>query len=312
VTSQWVRSLRAPKRRIDPWEPLGHLWEDERTRDGQLLSTLTVFLAGAECPFTCVFCDLWRETLDGVTPPGALPAQLRKTLESAGPMIGPAAVKLYNASNFFEPRAVPPDDETEILELVAPFSRVTVECHPRLIGDRCLRFAERLAGTLEVAMGLETVHPQALSRLGKGMTLANFDRAAEVLRQAGIGLRAFVLVAPPFVPPDEAVAWAVRSAEHAFAQGAERVSLIPVREGNGALEALRQSGDFHPPRLEQLEEALERCLALDGGIVTADLWDARRFASCPECADVRLDRLDRMNRAGRAEPRTTCGACTGS
>jgi archaeosine synthase beta-subunit len=310
VTSQWVRSLRAPKRPIDPWAPLGHLWEEERTRDGGVLPALTVFLAGAECPFTCVFCDLWRETLDGATPPGALPAQIRKAMTAAGPFSGPAAVKLYNASNFFDPRAVPLEDEGEILELVAPFARVTVECHPRLVGDRCLRFAERLAGGLEVAMGLETVHPEILPRLDKGMTLADFDRAAEILRQSGIGLRAFVLLAPPFVPPEEAVDWAVRSAEHAFEQGAERVSLIPVREGNGALDVLRRTGDFHPPRLEQLEEALERCLAL--GIVTADLWDARRFASCPECAGARLDRLDRMNRAGRAEPRIACGVCKGN
>ncbi len=312
MTSPWVRSLRSPKRQIDSWAPLGHLWEEERSLDGGLLPALTVFLAGAECPFSCVFCDLWRETLDGVTPPGALPAQLRKALAAAGPPPGPAAVKLYNASNFFEPRAVPSDDEAEILELVSPFARVTVECHPRLVGDRCLRFAERLSGSLEVAMGLETIHPEALSRFDKGMTLADFDCAAESLRRAGIGLRAFVLVAPPFVPPEEAVEWAVRSAEYAFERGAERVSLIPVREGNGALEALRQTGDFHPPRLAQLEEALERCLALDEGIVTADLWDARRFASCPNCADARLDRLDRMNRAGRDEPRIACAVCEGS
>jgi radical SAM enzyme (TIGR01210 family) len=304
--------LRAPKQPVDPWAPLGHLWEEERTRECGLLPVLTVFLAGAECPFTCVFCDLWRETLDGATPPGALPAQLRKAMAAAGPPPGPAAVKLYNASNFFEPRAVPPDDEAEILELVAPFARVTVECHPRLVGDRCRRFAERLAGSLEVAMGLETIHPQALARLGKGMTLGDFDRAAGVLRREGIGLRAFVLVAPPFVPPGEAVDWAVRSAEHAFEQGAERVSLIPVREGNGALDVLQERGDFHPPRLEQLEEALERCISLDGGIVTADLWEARRFASCPECADARLDRLDRMNRGGRAEPKIACNVCKGN
>ena len=312
TSSGWVRFLRGPRRGIDPWQPLGQLWEEERTPDGGRLSALTVFLAGAECPFTCVFCDLWRETLDGATPPGALPFQIRKALSAAGPPLGPAAVKLYNASNFFEPRAVPPDDEAEISELVAPFARVTVECHPRLVGDRCLRFAERLAGGLEVAMGLETIHPEALPRLGKGMTLADFDRAAEILRQSGIGLRAFVLVAPPFTPPDEAVEWSVRSAEHAFEQGAERVSLIPVREGHGALEILRQTGDFHPPRLEHLEEALERCLALGGGIVTADLWDARRCASCPECADARLDRLDRMNRTGRAEPRIACSVCKGN
>jgi radical SAM enzyme (TIGR01210 family) len=306
--SQWIRSLRVPKRPVDPWEPLGHAWEEERERDGRLLPTLTLFLAGAECPFTCVFCDLWRETLDIATPGASLPTQIRKSLIAAGPPPRPSAVKLYNASNFFEARAVPPADEEEILDLVAPFSRVTVECHPRLIGDRCLRFAERLEGSLEVAMGLETIHPQSLARLNKEMTLADFDRAAATLRAAGIGLRAFVLLAPPFTPADEAVDWAVRSAAYAFEQGATRVSLIPVRGGNGAMEALQDSGDFTPPILEQLEEALERCLALNQRIVTADLWDARRFASCPECADARIARLDRMNRTGRVEPRVPCAS----
>jgi len=309
-TSRWIRSLRSAKRQIDPWQPIAQLWEEERTPDGGLLPALTVFLGGAECPFTCVFCDLWRETLDEPTPDGALAAQLREALAAAGPLPRlAAALKLYNASNFFEPRAVPPGDEAEILRLAAPFARVTVECHPRLIGERCLRFAERLAGSLEVAMGLETVHPEALPRLNKGMTLDDFDRAAETLRRAGIGLRAFVLVAPPFVPPAEAVDWAVRSAVHAFERGAERVSLIPVRGGNGAMEALRAEGHFVPPTLDQLEEALERCLAL--GIVTADLWDARRFASCPLCADERLARLARMNLTGGIEPRPACG-CQGN
>ena len=300
--TEWIRSLRAPKRPVDPREPLGHVWEEERERDGRLLPALTVFLAGAECPFTCVFCDLWRETLDTPTPPASLPIQIRKALIAAGPPRRPAALKLYNASNFFEPRAVPPADEAEILELAAPFSRVTVECHPRLVGDRCLRFAEHLAGSLEVAMGLETIDPQSLARLNKEMTIADFDRAAATLRASGIGLRVFVLLAPPFTPPNEAVDWAVRSAEHAFTQGAKRVSLIPVRGGNGAMETLRDAGDFTPPRLEQLEEALERCLSLDQGIVTADLWDTRHFASC-----TRIARLERMNRTGHAEPRVPCG-----
>jgi len=304
VSSGWVRSLRAPRRTIDPWRPLGQLWEEERTPDGGSIPALTVFLAGAECPFTCVFCDLWRETLDGPTPAGALPAQLREALAAAGPIPSPAALKLYNASNFFELRAVPVEDEAALLALATPFARVTVECHPRLIGDRCLRFAERLTGRLEVAMGLETVHPEALPKLNKGLTLEDFDRAASLLRQAGIGLRAFVLVGCPFVPPEEAVDWAIRSAAHAFEQGAERVSLIPIRGGNGALEAL----GFTPPRLDQLEEALERCLDLPG-IVTADLWDARRFASCAECADGRIARLERMNRSGRPEPSIACAIC---
>jgi archaeosine synthase beta-subunit len=318
-STRWVRERRPAKPGIeDPFAPLGWFWETERTLSGTGIAALTVLLAGAECPFTCVYCDLWRHTLDGPTPRGALSAQLRAVLAGLGGIGGigglpqPCAIKLYNASNFFEPRAVPVEDEAELVPLLDPFARVTVECHPRLVGRRCLELARQLRGRLEVAMGLETVHREALARLNKGMSVDDFDRAAALLAGAGIGVRAFVLVGTPFVPREAAVEWAVRSAAHALARGAERVSLIPVREGKGALEALRERGDFIRPTLEQLEEALERCLDLPGGpegIVAADLWDAERFATCPACAEGRLARLARMNQTGEREPRAGCDRC---
>jgi len=320
--TRWVRERRPAKLSIDnPMQALSWFWERERTPEGGEIIALTILLAGAECPFTCVYCDLWRQTLDGPTPRGAIPAQIRGVLEECGPLPEPCAVKLYNASNFFEPRAVPPEDDAEIAALVAPFARVTVECHPRLVGERCLAFGRRLAGRLEVAMGLETAHPEALARLNKGMTLADFDSAARLLREAGLGMRAFVLLGAPFVPPAEAVEWTVRSVEQALEAGAAFVSIIPVRDGNGAMEELRQAGDFTPPTLSQLEEALERGLDLaatrnDGGrssgVVAADLWEAARFSSCPECAEARLRRLAEMNRTGASPPTVHCASCDGS
>lgn len=286
------------------------------------MPALTVFLAGAECPFTCVFCDLWRHTLDQPTPPGAIPVQLEAVLDEergriAGSARGGAAVKLYNASNFFDRRAVPPDDDARIAALLAPFRRVTVECHTKLIGARCLAFAERLAGRLEVAIGLETIHPEAAPKLNKGASLDDFDRAARTLREAGIGIRAFVLVGAPFVPESESVEWAVRSAEYAWRAGADRVSLIPVRGGNGAMEALSSTGLFHPPSLSHLEEALEASLAArpesvtGAALVEADLWDAERFAACRRCAGPRIERLRRLNLTGLLEAPVACDACGG-
>lgn len=288
---------------------MGYGWENERTRDGELLPVLTVFLAGAECPFTCIYCDLWRNTLDGPTPPGALPAQLRIALQAASPLPAKAGIKLYNASNFFDARAVPPEDDPALAELLAPFARVTVECHPRLVGPRCFAFANSLAGQLEVAMGLETIHPATLPRLNKGMTLRDFDRAAAALAGAGIALRAFVLLSPPFVPPPEAVEWAVRSAAYASERGAAHVSLIPVRGGNGALDTLARSGEFVPPTLVQLEEALERSMEIKGVVATADLWDVERLARCLECFQPRRERLARMNLTGRRELAVPCEEC---
>ena len=286
------------------------LVERERQADGGLAQVLAVFLTGRECPFTCVFCDLWRFTTDDATPPGAIPAQLAAALAGHQADLEPEAqIKLYNASNFFDPGSVPTVDDREILRQVDRFAKVIVECHPRLVGRRYLSYADRLAGRLQVAMGLETIHPEALPRLGKQATLDDFRRAAETLREHGVSWRAFVLVGAPFVPPSEAVDWAERSARFAFEHGAEHVALIPVRGGNGEMERLLAAGSFTPPSLSQVERAFERCLRLDAGVVTVDTWDLDRLATCPTCRPARIARIARINLSGSNEPDVDCLAC---
>jgi hypothetical protein len=273
---------------------------------------LTVLLAGAECPFTCVFCDLWRRTLDGPTPSGAIPRQLETALRETGPLPATCGIKLYNASNFFDPRAVPPGDDATLAALLQPFDLVTVECHPRLVGRRCLEFAGRIPGRLEVALGLETADAAALARLNKGMTLDDFDRAAARLRGAGIGLRVFVLLPAPFVPPARAVESALDTVRHAVDRGAEHVTLIPTRGGNGAMDDLREQGLWTPPAPEPIEVAAEGCAAVPDAVVTVDLWDIDRFLPCRHCRPARIARLRRFNDTGRPGARVRCPACTSS
>jgi len=124
-------------------------------------------------------------------------------------------------------------------------------------------------------------------------------------------LRAFVLLGAPHIPPPgaESVEWTVRTVEYAATRGAGRVAIIPVRGGNGELERLEALGEFVPPTLAQLEDALERCLALTPAIVTADLWDVDRLTACETCRAERVARLERLNLIGRPEPAVSCPAC---
>jgi len=303
-----IRAVRPPKPRLDPWVAHGTTLEAERTKDGAIERALTVFLTGAECPFTCSFCDLWRWTIDGPTPAGALPAQLARALQSLERPL-PDRLKLYNASNFFDPRAVPREDLPAIAELVAPFAGVTVESHANTIGRLTLELAGQIRGRLEVAIGLETIHPDAIRHLNKRMPLARFDQAARFLAEHDIDLRVFVLLGAPYVDPGESVEWTVRAAEYAAARGAGRVSLVPVRGGNGELERLEALGHFVPPTLRQLEAAVEQCLCLAPVVVAADLWDVDRLPGCPECRPQRVDRLRRLNLSGGPEPPVVCRAC---
>lgn len=313
VSPRRTRALRGPKHAVDPWAKPACALDLERLPDGRRVPTLAVFLIGAECPFTCAFCDLWKHTLDGPTPRGALPHQLELAMRAHRPAAD-THVKLYNASNFFDPRAVPPEDDEALAGRLAGFERVVVECHPRWLGERCRRFGERLGGRLQVAMGVETVRPEALRRLGKGADAEALAEAARRLLRWGFGWRAFVLVGAPLVPPEEDLEWIAASVRFALEHGAEHVSLIPVRAGEKALDELSPSGAFAPPPLERLETALERALDLLAGlgapaVVGADLWDLERFSRCDACLPARRARLERMHLEGRREPAHACPAC---
>jgi radical SAM enzyme (TIGR01210 family) len=311
ATDRRIRSLRPPKLRVDPYTPHGSLVEEERRPDGRIERALTVFLTGAECPFTCSFCDLWRGTIDGPTPPGALTTQLESALQALVAPV-PDRLKLYNASNFFDQRAVPSEDLIGIAKLSAQFAAVTVESHANTIGPKTLAFSRQIAGRLEVAVGLETIHPIAAARLNKRLDLTRFDSAARFLSENGIDLRVFVLLGAAYVPAEESVAWTVRTAGYAAGRGASVVSIIPVRGGNGEMERLQALGDFTPPTLSQLEAALDECAQFTSTVVTADLWDVGRLPACEHCRAARVDRLRRLNITGRAEPHVACSVCGGA
>ena len=72
-------------------------------------------------------------------------------------------LKLYNSGSFFDERAIPAEDYQRIASLLSHFETVIVESHPRLIGDKCLRFRDMLKPELQVALGLETVNPDCFS-----------------------------------------------------------------------------------------------------------------------------------------------------
>jgi uncharacterized Fe-S cluster-containing MiaB family protein len=320
-----ILASRGPKNRVDPRVPYAFLVEQEPAAGGAVEEIATIFLTNRECPFRCLFCDLWKNTTDERVPAGAIPSQIEHALARL-PTV--RHVKLYNSGNFFDHQAIPPADHSAIARRVGQFRTVIVENHPRLCGDACLAFRDLFqvakgrcpagevqeirgadAPQLEIAMGLETVHPEILPRLNKQMTLPDFRKAASFLTSHEIAVRAFILLKPPFMAEDECVEWALRSIDFAFDCGAGVCSVIPTRSGNGMLDRLEREGLFAPPRLESLEETLARGLALGRGRVLVDLWDIERICRCPVCGPARRDRLRHMNLSQTNLPSIDC-SCT--
>ncbi len=294
---------RGRKNPVDPLRPYGWLVEKERTPSGEIEDTAIIFLTNRECAYHCLMCDLWKNTTDVSVPAGSIPQQIELALSQMAPA---RHLKLYNSGSFFDERAIPSADYDRIAELVSGFETVIVESHPRLVNEKCLRLRDRLKPELQVAMGLETVHPEILRKLNKRMTLEDFENTVKFLSRNHIRSRSFILLRPPFLSETEGLYWAERSLDFAFRIGVECCTIIPVRPGNGAMDELLIKGDFTPPHIRSLEAVLDYGIGLNAGRVFADTWDLEQFSTCNECFEQRRDRLIYMNLHQKAVASVDC------
>lgn len=306
IDDKWILSLRSSKNPVDAQEPFAVLVEEERSVSGAIEEVATVFLTNRECPFRCLMCDLWKNTTDESSPVGVIPHQIVRALEQLPPT---RHIKLYNSGNFFDTKAIPPEDYEIIAALLYPFETVIVECHPKLINDRCLQFRDMLQGNLEIAIGLETAHPEVLQKLNKRMDLDEFRQCVKFLTDHDIRTRAFTLLQLPYLTEPESVLWAQRTLDFAYGLGVECCVVIPTRAGNGAMDWLQSQGLFSSPSLTSLEQVMKYGLQLNAGRVFADLWDLDLFSDCPLCFEERKKRLKVMNLHQVVLPDITCERC---
>ena len=308
LTDQQIVDLRQKRNQVDSQRPYAFLVEQEYHTTGELVDAATLFLTNRECPYRCLMCDLWKNTLTESVSVGDIPEQIRWALSQ---LPSSSIIKLYNSGNFFDRQAIPPEDYRPIANLVRHFETVIVENHPNLCREACLEFRDLIApARLEIALGLETCHAQTLKLLNKRMTLADFDRAAKFLDAANIRTRAFLLLKPPIMKEEEAIDWTLKSIDYAFDRNIDACSIIPTRSGNGVMDQLEKDSLFSPPLARSIERVFQLGLNKNRGRIFIDLWDAKQFFPCKHCQIPRIQRLAEMNRKQSVLPEIDCLECS--
>lgn len=247
-------------------------------------------------------CDLWQFTHESATQPGSIAAQVESGLH-APPV--PQRLKLYNASNFFDPFNVPLEDYQAIVRSVEQVNELVVENHPRVMPrNRILEFRDSLKPRLQVAMGLEVASDKWLTALNKQMTLRDFQSAAAWYRGHAISIRAFILIGLPRLKRAQAIEAAIDSVRFAVSCGVDFISLIPLRVDRAGVVDVPQELADGRPTASDIEEVFERSLEAAGdAVVTVDLWDwSRAVGTCQGCREPRRSRLEQMNLAQGSLP----------
>jgi radical SAM enzyme (TIGR01210 family) len=168
-------------------------------------------------------------------------------------------VKLFTSGSFLDQDEVPIDVRDAILSELKGMPKVIVESRPEYVTSEICDDIARTNEHVEVAIGLETSSDRIRNNcVNKGFSFGDFVRASETAIAHDFGVKAYLLLKPPFMTEREALEDALQSVRDA-APYADTISLNLCNVQKGTLvEALWKKGLYRPPWLWTAVEVLKR------------------------------------------------------
>ncbi|MFB6160259.1 MAG: archaeosine biosynthesis radical SAM protein RaSEA [Haloferacaceae archaeon] len=278
----------------DPHEPT-RVWIDEDRTPGGVYDSLTIILNTGGCRWAraggCTMCGYVAESVEGGSVPheallDQVDACLAHEREHADEPCG--LVKIYTSGSFLDEREVPAETRRAIAETFADRERVVVESLPDFV-DRG-KLADFLDRGLDadVAVGLETATDRVRRDcVNKYFDFADFVDAADEADAAGAGVKAYLLLKPPFLTEREAVADMVESVERC-AEHCHTVSMNPCNvQRYTMVDELHFRDGYRAPWLWSVVEVLRETADADAIVVSDPVGagEERGAHNCGDCDD---------------------------
>ena len=294
-----MRELRDEKgsKDYDPREPT-RVWLDEDNTPDGVYDSLTIILNTGGCRWAraggCTMCGYVAESVEGGSVGhDALMDQIEACLdhESEEADAESGLVKIYTSGSFLDEREVPAETRAAIADTFADRERIVVESLPDFVeAERVSDFTDVGLET-DVAVGLETATDRVRHDcVNKYFDFADFEDAAAEARSVGAGVKAYLLMKPPFLSESEAVDDMKRSVEKCAAvEGCHTVSMNPTNvQRYTMVDQLHFRGGYRPPWLWSVAEVLEDTADEDVIVVSDPVGNGsdRGPHNCGECDDL--------------------------
>lgn len=266
--------------------------------DGRLSRRLKVILMSGGCSVpTCTMCFFTNHNNYGQekTRKEMIVEQVRDILRQGGPLDGCDAVSLYNDGSFFAPREISDQARLSIAALVAGsgVTLLTVESLPQFISEA--RLAPFLAALgkveLEVGIGLQSAHPQVREySVNTSFDNECYANAVRLLKRLGVHVKTYVLLKPPFLTENEAIADALQSINYCRSLDAPYITLCPVSVSpHTLLWELMEAKEYAPLSLWSIVDTAIRApkdvvLRVVGFNLRGTYTIPKFPDACPQCA----------------------------
>jgi radical SAM enzyme (TIGR01210 family) len=292
-----MREIRARKdETYDPREPT-RVWLDEDNTPDGVYDSLTIILNTGGCRWAraggCTMCGYVAESVEGGSVAHEdLMAQVEKCLDHESENADDPAgqIKIYTSGSFLDEREVPAETRQAIAATFGDRDRIVVESLPDFVDrEKMSDFTDQGLET-DVAIGLETATDRIRHDcVNKYFDFSEFERAAADAREMGAGIKAYLLMKPPFLSESEAIEDMQRSIRRcADVEGCHTVSMNPCNvQRHTMVEDLFHDDGYRPPWLWSVADVLESTADEDVIVVSDPVGHGsdRGAHNCGECDD---------------------------
>lgn len=233
------------------------LWKEKDMVDGEPADAMVAIMRTSGCAWVrsggCTMCGYRDASLRRVSE-----EDLMKQVEQAASGYGGEPfVKIYTSGSFLDDGEVTPAVRRRVFETFRGARRILFESRPEFITPDSLKGLPR---TATVALGLESSDDDVLKKsVRKGFTPKDIEEAGRMIGDAGLSVRTYLLLKPPYMKESDAVEDAVRSVMFAD-RFSDEISINPVNVQRGTdVERLWKRGLYRPPWIWSLIEVLRRC-----------------------------------------------------
>ncbi|WP_256393239.1 archaeosine biosynthesis radical SAM protein RaSEA [Natronoarchaeum rubrum] len=290
-----MREIRSEKdATYDPHEPT-RVWIDEDNTPDGVYQSLTIILNTGGCRWAraggCTMCGYVAESVEGGSVAhDAMMDQIDVCLdheaENAEEKSG--LIKIYTSGSFLDEREVAAETRQAIAETFGDRDRIVVESLPDFVErEKIEDFTEQGLET-DVAVGLETATDRVRHDcVNKYFDYEQFVEASAEADAAGAGIKAYLLMKPPFLSEQEAIDDMISSIERC-AEHAHTVSMNPCNvQRYTMVDELHFRDGYRPPWLWSVAHVLEETADVDAIVVSDPVGHGsdRGPHNCGECDD---------------------------
>ncbi len=292
-----MREIRGLKEKhYDPHEPT-RVWIDEDNTPDGVYQSLTIILNTGGCRWAraggCTMCGYVAESVEGGTVEHeALMDQIQVCLDhEARAADEPGGlIKIYTSGSFLDEREVPAETRRAIAETFGDRDRIVLESLPDFVDHEKLTDFTEQGLAVDVAVGLETATDRVRHDcVNKYFDFTDFEAACKTAKDAGAGVKAYLLMKPPFLSEREARDDMIESVRRCAAvEGCHTVSMNPCNvQRYTMVNELFREGGYRPPWLWSVADVLEQTANVDAIVISDPVGHGsdRGAHNCGECDD---------------------------